>query len=177
MVCLHALLRVETDGIEVGGFRGRKFPLRGPAVGLSLRNHSRVVSFIEHPSTIEGFTDEGVAFLVAAPRVIWAPGQEVRGEIRIHVVQDPVRLSQRPALERHYDEQVHVGVARRAAIGIGAKEDDPLGLSAAGDPGRQLLDATHLDGHLCISRLQVPLPRSEWQVPFPRLPATQTSWQ
>lgn len=45
----------------------------------------------------------------------------------------------------HHDHQIHVGILRRDAIGVRAKQDDPFRIKSAHDASNRLRDGSRID--------------------------------
>ena len=71
--------------------------------------------------------------MIAGDHLIRSPHDQVNSKLRPSLNQYLDGLAERLTLERHHHQQVNVGVLGWRAVGVGAEEDDPLGVEAGGD--------------------------------------------
>jgi len=73
---------------------------------------------IKQLSVVERFTDQRIAFDIAALDIFWAVGNQINGQAKIELVKDLERLPEGGALKRANHQQIDVGIGSRRAAGM-----------------------------------------------------------
>lgn len=102
----------------------------------ALRTQRFVWRFIEHLALFDHFAQEPIPFLQAALDLVRGPHDQVEREGPLQRQTDANGLTDYVA-GRHDDEQIHVALGVRRAIGIRAEKDDLLRLKPLGDLERK----------------------------------------
>jgi hypothetical protein len=83
-------------------------------------------------------------FVQSPLHLLWRPDDEVQGKRRVQGKLDS-RCHAELAAGRHDDEDVHIAVVVRGAIGVRAEEDDLLGMELLRHVAREAADDPHRD--------------------------------
>jgi hypothetical protein len=108
----------------------------------AFRTHSSVALFIKNLAPGHNLGVERLAFLQSPLQVFRRSHDQVHWERCWNLPAD-LNCLRMLVGGRHYDKDVHVAVCVRRTIGMGAKQDDLLGLKKFGHLARETTDHAH----------------------------------